>query len=145
MFKNGVGRDIKMIFKFLNGDVIKTSEIALVSRMKQCYRDSYTHKFYYNIIVNSIEIERNLTIYIDQDDLSKQFLEPTLVASTTPLYVINDVEKFDEKIKVQYRDTVSYKNVMIGRKSDLHIVNFAELQCFKNFDQERLSLIEKLR
>lgn len=138
MFKNGVGGNTKMIFTFLNGDVVKTSEIAFVSRMEEKYIDNYTHKFYYNIIVNNIELERNLTIYIDRAEIYKQFIG-SLAALVYPCYIINGAKKFDEKIKVQYRD------VMMNNNSDLHVVNFAGLQCFKNFNQERLNLIEKLK
>ena len=106
--------------------------------MEEEYIDNYTHKCYYNIIVNNIELERNLTIYIDRSEIFKQFVGSS-TALVYPYHIINGVKKFDERIKVKYED------VMTNNNSNVHVVNFAGLQCFKNFDQERLNLIEKLK
>ena len=132
-----------MIFTFLNGDVIKTSEIALVSRMEEEYIDYFKRKFYYNIIVNNIELERNLIIYIDRADIFKQ-LVGSLFATVTPAYTVNGVEKLDENIRVCYRDMVFHRKLGMDWQ-DTDIINFTGLQCFKNFNKERLDLIEKLR
>lgn len=144
MFKNGVGRNTIMIFTFSNGDVVKTSEIAFISRMEEEYISNFKRKFHYNIIVNNIEIERNLIIRVDKADISEQFSRGSLIATVAPEYTVNGVERFDEKIQVKYRDLVYHRKLEEnGNNSD--IINFTKLQCFKNFDQERLNLIEKLR
>lgn len=144
MFKNGVGRNTIMIVTLSNGDVIKTSEIAFVSRMEEKYISNFKRKFYYNIIVNNIEIERNLIIRVDKADISEQFSRGSLIATATPEYTVNGAEKFDEKIQVRYKDMVFHRK--LGENwNDADIINFTKLQCFKNFDQERLNLIEKLR
>lgn len=143
MFKNGVGRNTVMIFTFSNGDVVKTSEIAFVSRMGEEYIDCFKRKFHYNIIVNNIEIERNLIIYIDRAEIFKQFVG-SLLAIATPTYTVNGIQKLDEKIQVKYRDLVYHRK--LGENwNNADIINFAGLQCFKNFNQERLNLIEKLK
>lgn len=127
-----------MIFTFLNGDVIKTSEIVLVSKIKQFDISRLTHKFYYNITLNNkIEIERSLICYIDEHEICKQ-AQHSFYISITPVYKMNDVERFDKRIQI------SAANLFWSKWNKDSVIDFEKLESFKFFNQERLDLINKL-
>ena len=125
-----------MIFTFLNGDVIKTSEIVLISRIEKLYTNSkFLRRFYYNITLNNkIEIERNLAIVISEGEIFRQFRRGLLSISVEPVYIMNDVKRFGDAFVINARD-VFFDNIKIP---------FEEMDSFKFFNQERLDLINKL-
>jgi hypothetical protein len=127
-----------MIFTFLNGDVIKTSEITLVSRIEQYDISRFAHKFYYNITLNNkIEIERYLICSIDKHEICKQ-LQNSFYISVRPMYEINNVKGFDKGIQI----SASYLSFV--KWDEQNIIDFEKLDSFKLFNQERLDLIDKL-
>lgn len=135
MFKNGVGRNTIMIFTFSNGDVVKTSEIAFVSTIKAFCRGKLNYNLYYNITLNNkIELERNLSIYIYENEIYEQFQKGLYRISVTPNYIMNSLKGSDARIEIFARDVLC----------DEINIKFEELESFKFFSQERLDLINKL-
>lgn len=127
-----------MIFTFSNGDVIKTSEIVLVSAIKELYISKLECKFYYKITLkNKTEIEKKLTYLIKQRDVWERYKKPkdsSFYIFVSPICMIDGVEKPHKKILIPIRDIM---------RSEINI-KFEELESFKFFSQERLDLINKL-
>lgn len=127
-----------MIFTFSNGDVVKTSEIVLVSAIKELYISKLESKFYYRITLkNKTEIERRLSYLISQRDIWERYKKPedsSFYIFVSPICMIDGVEKPHKKIRIPIGDII---------RSEINI-KFEELESFKFFNQERLDLINKL-
>lgn len=128
-----------MIFTFSNGDVVKTSEIVLVSAIKELYISKLARTFSYNITLkNKTEIKRSLTCVIYEGDIRRKYLKPedsSFYIFTSPMCTIDGIKKSDKKIRIPIGDIM---------RSEINI-KFEELESFKFFSQERLYLINKLR